>query len=66
MLELSTPEILALMGRVGDVQWESPFGVLLENGFIVAQLCNELEDLLGFNTAAGHSILNYSVLQLPF
>ncbi len=26
MLELSTPEILALMGRVGDVQWESGFG----------------------------------------
>ena len=26
MLELSTPEILALMGRVGDVQWESIFG----------------------------------------
>ncbi len=27
MLELSTPEILALMGRVGDVQWESGFGI---------------------------------------
>ncbi len=26
MMELSTPEILALMGRVGDVQWESNFG----------------------------------------
>jgi len=26
MTELSTPEILALMGRVGDVQWESGFG----------------------------------------
>jgi acetyl-CoA C-acetyltransferase len=26
MLELSTPELLALMGRVGDVQWESIFG----------------------------------------
>jgi acetyl-CoA C-acetyltransferase len=26
MMELSTPEILALMGRVGDVQWESIFG----------------------------------------
>lgn len=26
MRELSTPEILALMGRVGDVQWESIFG----------------------------------------
>jgi len=26
MTELSTPEILALMGRVGDVQWESIFG----------------------------------------
>jgi acetyl-CoA C-acetyltransferase len=26
MTELSTPEILALMGRVGDVQWESSFG----------------------------------------
>ena len=26
MLELSTPELLALMGRVGDVQWESGFG----------------------------------------
>ncbi len=26
MTELSTPEILALMGRVGDVQWESVFG----------------------------------------
>jgi len=26
MTELTTPEILALMGRVGDVQWESVFG----------------------------------------
>ncbi|MDI6708326.1 MAG: thiolase domain-containing protein [Candidatus Thermoplasmatota archaeon] len=26
MLELSTAEILALMGRVGDVKWESNFG----------------------------------------
>ena len=26
MTELGTPEILALMGRVGDVQWESTFG----------------------------------------
>ena len=26
MTELTTPEILALMGRVGDVQWESIFG----------------------------------------
>jgi acetyl-CoA C-acetyltransferase len=26
MLELTTPELLALMGRVGDVQWESIFG----------------------------------------
>ena len=26
MTELSTPEILALMGRVGDVQWESIYG----------------------------------------
>jgi len=26
MTELETPEILALMGRVGDVQWESTFG----------------------------------------
>lgn len=26
MLELTTPELLALMGRVGDVQWESGFG----------------------------------------
>src|SRR5512135_1635151 len=26
MTELSTPEILALMGRVGEVQWESTFG----------------------------------------
>lgn len=26
MTELTTPEILALMGRVGDVQWESTFG----------------------------------------
>ena len=26
MLELSTPDLLALMGRVGDVQWESIFG----------------------------------------
>jgi len=26
MTELSTPEILALMGRVGEVQWESIFG----------------------------------------
>ncbi len=26
MMELSTTEILALMGRVGDVQWESNFG----------------------------------------
>jgi len=26
MTELETPEILALMGRVGDVQWESGFG----------------------------------------
>jgi acetyl-CoA C-acetyltransferase len=26
MTELSTPEILALMGRVGEVQWESVFG----------------------------------------
>ncbi len=26
MSELETPEILALMGRVGDVQWESVFG----------------------------------------
>ena len=26
MMELSTPELLALMGRVGDVQWESIFG----------------------------------------
>lgn len=26
MMELTTPEILALMGRVGDVQWESNFG----------------------------------------
>jgi len=26
MLELSTPELLALMGRVGDVQWESIYG----------------------------------------
>src|SRR5512137_723678 len=26
MTELATPEILALMGRVGEVQWESIFG----------------------------------------
>jgi acetyl-CoA C-acetyltransferase len=26
MLELSTPEISSLLGRVGDVQWESVFG----------------------------------------
>ncbi|MCU0725176.1 MAG: thiolase domain-containing protein [Planctomycetes bacterium] len=26
MTDLSTPEILALMGRVGEVQWESVFG----------------------------------------
>lgn len=26
MTELSTPEILALMGRVGEVQWEASFG----------------------------------------
>lgn len=26
MTEISTPEILALMGRVGEVQWESVFG----------------------------------------
>jgi len=26
MTELTTPEILALMGRVGEVQWESVFG----------------------------------------
>ena len=26
MTELDTPELLALMGRVGDVQWESGFG----------------------------------------
>ena len=26
MLELATPDLLALMGRVGDVQWESIFG----------------------------------------
>lgn len=26
MLELTTPETLAIMGRVGDVQWESLFG----------------------------------------
>jgi acetyl-CoA C-acetyltransferase len=26
MTELSTPEIMALMGRVGEVQWESGFG----------------------------------------
>jgi len=26
MTELETPELLALMGRVGDVQWESGFG----------------------------------------
>ena len=26
MTEMSTPEILALMGRVGEVQWESVFG----------------------------------------
>lgn len=26
MTELSTPEILGLMGRVGEVQWESSFG----------------------------------------
>ena len=26
MTELTTPEILALMGRVGEVQWESIFG----------------------------------------
>ncbi|MBI4699990.1 MAG: thiolase domain-containing protein [Deltaproteobacteria bacterium] len=26
MTELSTPEILALMGRVGEVQWESVYG----------------------------------------
>ncbi len=26
MTELSTPEIMALMGRVGEVQWESIFG----------------------------------------
>ena len=26
MTELETPELLALMGRVGDVQWESVFG----------------------------------------
>ncbi len=26
MTELETPEILALMGRVGEVQWESIFG----------------------------------------
>jgi len=26
MLEMSTPELLALMGRVGDVQWESIYG----------------------------------------
>ncbi len=26
MMELSTPELLALMGRVGDVQWESIYG----------------------------------------
>ncbi len=33
MTELETPEILALMGRVGDVQWESGFGTTFPGYF---------------------------------
>ena len=31
MLELSTQEILKVMGRSGDVQWEAPFGTTFAN-----------------------------------
>ncbi len=31
MLELSTTEILKVMGRSGDVQWEAPFGTTFAN-----------------------------------
>jgi len=40
MLELSTPEILALMGRVGDVQWESIFGTTFPGYYAMYANCH--------------------------
>ncbi|MFH1920350.1 MAG: thiolase domain-containing protein [Planctomycetota bacterium] len=40
MTELSTPEILALMGRVGDVQWESVFGTTFPGYYAMFANCH--------------------------
>ena len=40
MTELSTPEILALMGRVGDVQWESVFGTTFPGYYAMLANCH--------------------------
>ena len=40
MTELSTPEILALMGRVGDVQWESVFGTTFPGYYAMFAHCH--------------------------
>ncbi len=40
MTELSTAEILALMGRVGDVQWESVFGTTFPGYYAMFANCH--------------------------
>src|SRR3990172_3849187 len=40
MTELSTPEILALIGRVGDVQWESVFGTTFPGYYAMFAHCH--------------------------
>jgi acetyl-CoA C-acetyltransferase len=40
MAELSTAEILALMGRVGDVQWESVFGTTFPGYYAMFANCH--------------------------
>ena len=40
MTELPTPEILALMGRVGDVQWESVFGTTFPGYYAMFANCH--------------------------
>jgi acetyl-CoA C-acetyltransferase len=43
MRELSTQEILALMGRVGDVQWESIFGTTFP-GYYALYACRHMHE----------------------
>lgn len=50
---------------IGSNDWEASFGLLLENGNVLFQGCNEQEDFLVFSTLKEASVDNYYELVLP-